>query len=1128
MYKNFTDFIGSKQPCRLYKPLLIMKLTLILLTATFLQVSAATYGQKVTLKVKNATVKEVFAKIQAQTSYDFLYNIDDLKQSKRVTLDLQNTDLKQALDVCFSNQPLDYSIENTSILITKKQAKKLSDAPKRAITGKVTDSADAALPGVTVTEKGTTNAVITDANGKFNISVADNGAVLVFSFIGFTTQEVPVSGNAPISIRLKPNNTSLNEVLVVAYGTQTKASLTGAVNQVNAKDIGDKPVLNVLQALQGESPNLIIQQTAQDPGSGVNLNIRGVGTTGDNTPLVVIDGVVGGNINTLNPNDVASVSILKDAGSAAIYGSRAANGVILVTTKSGKINQKPTISFDGSYGIQHPDVLLHKVDAWENAYYKNESLVNSGLPPAYTPEQIQQLKDQGNGTWDEQHVLKNAPLQSENVSVTGGGATSSYFISGGYQNQGSNIVGNGGSGADYGYQKYNVRMNQTSIIGKLKVNLILSYDKTQNKTNTMGDNNLFADANRVPYNYSWQDANGNYLTNPVSSQFNVLGAVEQGGYNQTNNDEFFGTLNGQLNINKDIKLTGIVGATVTDNSTFSRTIQVNDVPTGVSGDNTPVYDNSYKQLLINSQFFAEYNKQIKANKFHVLLGISNESFSSSGFQLQELYTDPQLGVPTTGTTLDANNSYNSNNMTSETSLDSFFGRVNYSYKDRYFLEGDFREDGSSKFAQGHRWGFFPSIAGSWLASDESFMKPLTNVFNLLKFRASYGVLGNQNVNAYQYQTTYFPYQNAYGFNNAVVGGAGYTLGNPDLTWERAATLNLGMDAAFLNNKLNVSVDYFKKTTSDILAPRSDVPALYGAGFPDYNISKVENQGWEATISYTLKSNAVTQSFAFNIANSSNKLLAFSYGANEQINNLGEYSLLREVGQPVTQYYGYKVAGIFQTEAEVQSSAKPAGLTLAPGDLKYVDQNHDGVIDQKDMVPLGNPFPKFTFGFTYRIAVKGFDMSIFIQGVGKRTEFIRGEEVEPFHYNYGNTLFENQTDFWTPSNPGAKYPRLAAIGSDSNTNNWRDGSDIYSLNAAYARLKNVNIGYTFPRDMTKKAGIEKLRISLVGQNLYTLTKMKFIDPESSEFDNNTGLGTSSSSGRSYPMPIFYGVGLDVTF
>ncbi len=1131
MYKIFTAFIKGKQSRYLYKPLLIMKLTMFLLIVTVLQVTAATYAQQVTLNFKKAKLKEVFGKIQEETNYDVLYKAEDLKIAKLVTVNLTEIPLKQALDICLSEQPLIYSIENTTILITRKSTGIRSGKVAVAATtirGKVTDTQGQPLPGVTVLEKSTSNAVVTDADGNFSITITDQNAVLQFRFIGFATQEVPVANRTSFDIKLQENKTALNEVVVVGYGTQSRISLTGAVNQVTAKDIENKPVLNPLQALQGESPNLIIQQTNFEPGSSVNVNIRGISTTGDNSPLIVIDGIIGGNIQTLNPNDISSVSVLKDAGAAAIYGSRAANGVILVTTKAGSLNQKPTITFNSSFGIQHPDVLLKKVNSWDNAYYKNESLVNSGLPPAYTPDQLSQLQAQGNGTWDVQHVLQNAPLLSENVAISGGGATSSYFISGGYQNQLSNIIGNGGSGSNYGYDKYNLRMNQTSNIGKLRVNLILSYNRNESKYNTAGDNNIFADANRVPYNYSWQDSQGRYLTNQVASEFNVLNTVQNGGYNLSTGDEFFGSLNAQFNVTKDIKLTGIMGATITDAGTFIRRIQVYDYPSGTSNTDRAVFNNNLNNLFLTPQFLAEYNKQIKDHKFRVLLGVSNESYTSKTSQIQQLYTDPQLGTPTTGTTLDPSNSYNTISNTLETSLDSFFGRVNYSFKDRYFLEGNFREDWSSKFAAGHRAAFFPSIAASWLISEESFMKSTADIVNTLKFRASYGTLGNQNVNAYQYQTRYSSYNNAYAFNNSAVSGAGYALGNPNLTWERATTLNLGVDAGFFNNKLVASIDYFDKTTSNILANRTDVPALFGAGLPQYNISKVGNKGWEAIVTYNLKSNSsITQSFSLNVANSSNKLLALSYGSDQQIQGLGEYSLLRQVGQPITQYYGYKVAGIFQTTAEVQSSAKPAGLNLAPGDLKYIDQNKDGVIDQKDLVPLGNPFPQYTFGFTYRLAVKGFDLSVFVQGVGKRTEFIRGELVEPFHYNYGNTLFENQTDFWTPSNTGANYPRLAVIGSDSNTNNWRDGSDIYKFNGAYARLKNVNIGYTLPAALTKRAGIQKLRISLSGQNLFTLTKLKFIDPENTEFNNNVSF-TNSNSGRSYPLPVFYGAGLDLTF
>lgn len=354
---------------------------------------------------------------------------------------------------------------------------------QQVITGQVNDSSGTPMQGVSVMLKSAGAGTQTDDKGRFsfNVPAIKPNEVVVISYIGYQVKNVPLNGKTTVNVLLSREQELLSDVVVVGYGTQRKGSVTGAVNTITTKQIENKPVTNVLQALQGESPNLIIQQTNLNPGSGVNINIRGVGTLGDNTPLIVIDGIIGGNINTINPNDIASVTVLKDAGSAAIYGSRAANGVLLVTTKGGKLNQKPTITYNGSYGIQDPKVLVRKVSAWDNAYYKNEALVNSGLPPVYTPDDIQQLKTQGNGTWDVEHLLKNAVMQTHNLSVSGGGENSYYFLSGGYQNQGSNLIGNGGSGADFGYRKYNLRLNQTTIIGKLKANVILSYTKSQNK-----------------------------------------------------------------------------------------------------------------------------------------------------------------------------------------------------------------------------------------------------------------------------------------------------------------------------------------------------------------------------------------------------------------------------------------------------------------------------------------------------------------------------------------------------------------------------------------------------------------------------------------------------------------------
>lgn len=1004
-----------------------------------------------------------------------------------------------------------------------------------SVSGQVTDERGQPMPGVSIQLVGTNIGTMADANGKYTLSIPDNqiSGKLRFSFIGYVKQEVTIEGKLIINVTLQPEpNNVLNEVVVVGYGTQKKATVNGSLNVVGSKDIGDKPVLNTFQALQGESPNLIIQQPTLDPGANVNINIRGIATIGNNNPLLVIDGIVSQNVNDLNllnPNDIANVTVLKDAGSAAIYGSRGANGVILVTTKAGKFNQKATLTYNGSYGLQVPDVLVHKVSGADNAYYKNEALENSGLPPAYTPEQIQQLAAQGNGTWDIQHLLYDAPLQTQNVSISGGGETSSYFISGGYQNQLSNFIGNGGSGDKFGYQKYNFRMNQTSVIGKFKLNGILEYTKTRNKTNSVGDNNIIADANRVPANYSWTDAQGNFLTNPVASQYNEYGVLKQGGWDQADNDRVFGNLNGTLTITKELKLTGVFGGTIENNGNFFRRTEVNYVPAGVYGNDLTTFDNNAKSNAFNTQLYASYDKVFHHDhSLSATLGVSSENYSESGFQLQKTLTDPTFGTSTTGTLIDAAYSYNSLGV-SANSLLSAFGRVNYNYKGRYFADFVFRDDASSKFAKGHRNGFFPSVNAGWLISDESFMDNIRNTVNNLKLRASYGVVGNnQTAGDYTYETTYFNYPAAYGFNNVLQGGAGTNLSNGLLTWERAATFNIGADFGFFNNALTGSVDYFNKVTSDIEQPPLDVPALFGAAPPVENVAKVRDQGWEVELTYTLKTGKVTQSFSANVANSKNTLLQLT-GKTQQLTYPSDvWQLIRQVGHPITEYYGYETNGFFQNQSEVNNYPKPSGAVVGVGDLKFKDLNGDGKIDSKDETFLGDPFPHYTFGFTYRIAVAGFDLTAFIQGVGKRDEFLRGELVEPFHYNYGATMYEHQLDFWTPENTDARFPRLATIGSPSNTNNWRTGSDLYKFNAAYVRLKNINIGYTLPKDLTSKIGVQKLRVSLIGQNILTLSKLNFIDPETTEFDNQVTLGTASNSARQYLLPKFYGMGLDVTF
>jgi len=682
-------------------------------------------------------------------------------------------------------------------------------------------------------------------------------------------------------------------------------------------------------------------------------------------------------------------------------------------------------------------------------------------------------------------------------------------------------------GDDYGWKRYNIRLNQTTELGKFKLNTILSYAKSIGRDHSSNASTLIIDASRVPLIYDFQDSLGRYLTNAVSSEFNPKAVLEKGGYRQYNNDEIFGSITGEYAITRDLKIRGVFGGTIRSNTSHGRRIPLSFYPGGLYGQDAEVYDDNSKSLMTNTQLLVEYNKKFDRHALDVLVGGTNESYTSEASDIRKTLTDPLLGTPTTGTIVNPN-SRNWLERTTETSLNSLLGRLGYNFDSKYFAEASFRYDGSSNFPKAGRWGFFPSVSAAWRATEESFMDSYRDKVGDLKLRVSYGILGNQNVSAYQYQTFYGSYTNAYGFNNELVGGSSFILGNPQITWEKAATFNAGLDGTALNNRLDFSFDFFDKTTSDILVRRDDVPGLFGASFPDYNVAKVRNRGWEVRVGYTHRGALFTHRFDANLADNLNKLLAYSYGNDQQVLRKEEFEFVRKVGLPITVYQGYRVAGFFQNMHDVETLPKPANATVVPGDLRFKDKNGDGIIDDNDKYILGNPFPRYTFGFTYSVSVKGFDAVVFIQGVGMRDIMVRGELVEPFHVGYSGTLYQHQTDYWTPTNPNAKWPRLAESGSPSNANNYRTGSDIYLFNAAYARLKNIQIGYTVPARILDRVKMKKARFYVSGQNLLTLTKMNFLDPENSEFGNNTSMSSNANSGRAYPLPVFMGAGLDLTF
>jgi len=1118
------------------------KVIIALLLLLSLRASARDNAKMITLVKTHIHLSEAFSTIEQQTGVRFYF---DKRIADSITLSdikLEGASLKQALAACLKGRDLTYFIDRDKVFIRQlpeslhialQKDKNADEAtPPAEIRGRVVDEKGKPLENATVVVVGTKTGATTDSDGRFTLTAPDDKNLLLeVSSVGYKKKSVRVGSNRDLVVTLEQEVSELNEVVVVGYGTQKRVSVTGSLDVVGKSAIEGRPVSGMTEALQGTAPGLIIQQTSFGVGSDnhMNINIRGLGSTNNNDPLVVIDGIIGGDLDLINPDDIENISILKDAGAAAIYGSRAANGVILVTTKNGRLNETPTVSYSGIYGVQTPRITFHKVHAWENAMYKNISLANSGRPAAFTEEQIEQLKKQGDSDWDFEHILHNAPKQTHNISVTGGSAKNTYMISFGYFDQDNMLIGPE-TGTGYGSRRYNFRYNQTTRLGKVNLTTIFSYVKSQFlEPPTDAKQNIIAEATRAAYYGNYQDAQGNWLSNDVSSS-NPKAILEQGGIKKTNNDQIMGTFRAEYTVTPDIKLTGVFGGTVKANTQFQREVYL-QFPAGSFGSGRQVYDDNTKSLFTNTQFLAEYKKSFNKHDINVLLGVTNESFISEGNGVRKSKTDSTLGIPTTGTTVDAgttDGSFNSITDTRETSLNSVLGRVQYAYDNKYFLDGNFRYDGSSNFPKKKRWGFFPSIGGKWRLSAEDFMGNYREKVGELMIRATYGLLGNQSVDPYQYISTYSTNNNIYGFNNTVVSGATRNLANSALTWEKAATFDIGVDGSLLQQKLTYSFDYFNKITSDILQGREDVPALFGSGLPTYNISKVKSWGWEASVGYHLEGKLFSHHFSFNIGDNQNKLLDLSYGVNQYIFKREEFWFLRQVGLPITVYEGYRTNGLYQTTEELTSYPKFANTNPGLGDLKFVDVNGDGVMDEKDRVVLGNPFPRYTYGFTYNVSFKGFDASVFIQGVGKRDQLIRGELLEAYHYGYSGTMYEHQTDFWTPDNTDATLPRISENGSDANSINYKIGSDIYLFNAAYARLKNLQVGYSFPLKLINRLHLQKARFYLTCQNLITISKLKILDPEFSEFDNRVNINAGANSGRSYAVPIFYGAGLQITF
>ncbi len=1024
----------------------------------------------------------------------------------------------------------------------------------KTITGVVTSGTDnEPLIGVSVQVKETATGGITDIDGKFSVS-AQTGQTLVFSYIGYVSQEIKVGASSVINVVLKEDSEMLDEVVVVGYGVQKKKLVTGATVQVKGENIAKLNTNNPLQAMQGQTPGVNIASTSGQPGADMKVTIRGLGTVGNSQPLYLIDGV-GGDISTLNPADIESIDVLKDAASAAIYGAQAANGVVLITTKSGK-EGKATVSFDAYYGIQSVARKANMLNAEQYMTIMDEQALNSGSS-VYDWANMKSIHDANGNVYDTDWVdamfKDNAKTESYTLGITGGSATSTYALSLGYMNQ-EGIVG----GADVSnYQRYNFRINSEHKLFKdlLKVGEQVSF--VYKNTTGIGVGNqynntlrgafgtspiapIYSDNNRYdsPYNDTsnsdWYNGDGN-----------PYGAMMTNTNNENKTATFSGNVYAELQPIKNLKIRTVFGAVYGSSEYRSFTPLYHFSVYTYNDTKTSVSQNANHSLGMTWTNTATYDWNIGEHSFNALVGMEAYRYegtyiaAGNGF-LKEGFDDWNHAYVGNGTASSSTDGLSaSGNPHDDARSVSYFARLGWNWKETYMINATLRADGSSKFASGNRYGYFPSVSAGWTISNEKFMESTQSWLDFLKIRASWGQVGNQNINNYQYlapiKNTNTHYLFGSGFDDA---GAASQLGtnwgaypsrlaNPNLTWETSEQTNIGLDARFLNSRLGFNFDFYMKNTKDwlVVAP---ILATAGAGAPYINGGSVKNTGVELALTWN---DQIGKDFHYNIgingAYNKNKVGEIPtddgiiHGSTNQLYDNTPEFYRAENGKPIGYFWGYKTAGIFQNQQEIDDwIAAGHGVlqsNVQPGDVKFVDTHSDGVIDEKDKVDLGNGMPDFTFGFNLAFDYKNFDFSLIANGAA-------GQQIVQSYRGHTN-IYANYTtailDRWTGEGTSNRIPRV----TEQNIN-WQF-SDLYVHDGDYLRISNITIGYDFAKLIKCKA-ISQARLYAQVQNAFTFTKYDGMDPEvgyGPEGSNGMGWASGVDVGY-YPRPrtILFGVNL----
>lgn len=1111
---------------KIRKVIRIMRIYALLSLIFVCSVSASSYGQsyKLSMKKQNCSISEILKEIEKNSEFTFFLNDNQVNVSKKTSVNAENASIEDVLGQVLKGTDYKFEIIDRQVMIKSKEKSEVSANPAplqshRKVTGHVKDAQGDPVIGANVVVKGTTNGTITDIDGNFSLEVPDN-ATLIVSYIGFTDRSISVGNSSNLMIVLSEDTQKLDEVVVVGYGTQKKVNLTGAITSVDAEVLENRPITNSTQALQGAQGVYVNQAGAQPGADGATIRIRGQGTLNNNDPLILVDGIEFP-LEAVNSNDIESISVLKDAASSAIYGSRAANGVILVKTKSGK-KGKFSVDYNNYFGVQQasylPDFVYDPIVFME---MRNQAQRNEGkLVVDYSDELIEDYK-QGMKTdpitYPQNNWLdimyRNAFMMEHNMRFSGGDDKYTYSVSLGYADQNGVLRGTDSN-------KYTIAVNTTAQINsRLKIGANLNaYYKVYNEP-------VVEVSNVVQMTYKAQGfhptytADGRYadtfVRTPGHNIYRHPIALAEEGENRHAALRMLANLSAEYKLPFDIVYNLNVGLNKFDKlqSIFAPDVYEYQLKTDeekkivFDGQNTRNAfkrdDNNMAITLFNTLSWGK--KFNEAHDVKALVGYSYENVKESwfsgkieGFLGNELH---ELGAGSSNAT---------NKGTSSTSvLMSYFGRVNYGFKDRYLFEGNFRYDGSSRFAKGNRWGIFPSFSAGWRLSEENFMKDIPWIHNL-KLRASWGQLGNERIDLFRYVDLMELGVN-YPLNGAIMSGAAVTAYNdPNITWETTTMTNVGVDASLLNGSLDLSFELFDKRTSDILRKVTLPDQVGSLAGPIQNIGEVSNKGLELNVAYRNHLGDFKYEVTGNMTCIKNEIVSLKG------QTIIDGMFILEEGQPIDSYYMLHAIGIFQSEEEIKNSPYQTAATK-PGYLKFEDTNKDGKITEDDRQIRGSVIPKITYSFGLNLGYKDFGLNAFFQGV--TDVYTYGDMIGATPLWFGCGLPQQwTTDAWTQERgTSATLPILTTYEGSLNEN-FRT-NDFWLRNASYLRLKNLQVSYNVPNSVLKGKVIKRLKVFVNAQNLFTFSPMKDFDPEKKLKDTNF---------YAYPSVRTYTAGVNVTF